>query len=373
MSRRTKAPLPPEPHTPITVLVMAGGTGGHVYPALAVAESLRARGNRVAWLGTRSGLEARVVPPTGIQLFCVRVSGLRRRGLWGWLWAPFTLCAALLRSGSVIARVRPHVVLGMGGFVTGPGGVAAWLLRRPLLIHEQNAVPGLTNRLLARLAVRVMEAFPGSFPARCGAVHTGNPVRAEIARVPVPEERFAGRTGALRVLVLGGSQGARALNEVVPAALAALADRCPVTVCHQAGPRNLAAARAGYAAAGVTAQPVAFIEDMARAYAWADVVVCRAGAMTIAELAATGVASILVPFPYAVDDHQTHNARYLAEAGAALLLRQAELTAQRLASVLAELCATRERLLTMARAARTLAVPDAAARVMTFCLEAARA
>jgi UDP-N-acetylglucosamine--N-acetylmuramyl-(pentapeptide) pyrophosphoryl-undecaprenol N-acetylglucosamine transferase len=356
---------------PFTVLIMAGGTGGHVYPALAVAECLRSRGTGVHWLGTRRGLEARVVPSSGIPLHLVRVRGLRGKGPVSWLLAPVRLAIALGQSVAAILRVRPTIVLGMGGFVTGPGGVAAWLLRRPLLIHEQNAIPGFTNRILGRLATVVMEAFPGSFPSGYRARHTGNPVRAAIAGLPAPEDRFVGRSGPLRVLILGGSQGARALNEVVPTALRDMPSRDMLDVRHQAGASHLESARERYAAAGVQAELVAFIDDMAMAYAWADLVVCRAGAMTIAELMAVGAAAILIPFPHAVDDHQTHNARFLSERGAALLVRQAELTAQRLGALLADLYGARERLLAMAKAARVLAIPDAAGRVAALCSEVA--
>lgn len=358
---------------PLTVLVMAGGTGGHVYPALAVAERFQAQGLAVHWLGTRQGLEARVVPQARIPLHFVRVRGLRGKGVLSWVQAPARLLVALAQSLGVMRRVRPDIVLGMGGFVTGPGGVAAWLLRRPLLIHEQNAIPGFTNRILGHLARVVMEAFPGSFPARYRARHTGNPVRSAIEALPAPEVRLAQRSGPLRVLVLGGSQGARVLNEVVPLALRALPAPDMVRVCHQAGAHHLEAARTHYAAAGMQAELVAFIEDMAEAYGWADVVVCRAGAMTIAELSAAGAASVLIPFPHAVDDHQTHNARFLSERGAAVLIRQAEFTAQRLCGLLADLHGARERLLAMARAARALAVPDATGRVTALCTEVVHA
>ena len=355
-----------------TVLIMAGGTGGHVFPALAVANALAARGVRVCWLGTPWGLEARVVPAAGHDLRTVPVRGLRGGGLLGWLRAPFALARALGLTLGVMRDTDPHLVIGMGGYASGPGGVAAWLLGKPLVVHEQNAVPGLTNRLLALLASRVLEAFPGSFPPARRARHTGNPLRAELTRAPPPEQRLAGRSGALRLLVLGGSQGARVLNEIVPDAIAAMTDRRAVEIRHQAGERNLADARARYAAHGIDASPVGFIEDMAAAYGWADLVVCRAGALTVAELAAVGVASLLVPFPYATDDHQTANGRFLADAGAALLVRQDELDATRLGRLFAELHAARDRLVRMAVAARRLAVPDATERVLESCLELAR-
>lgn len=360
-----------KPSDGLTALVMAGGTGGHVYPALAVAEHLRDEGWQVVWLGTRRGLEARVVPQHHIDLRLVRISGLRGKGWLSWALAPLKLLVALMQCLAIVRRIGPQVVLGMGGFAAGPGALAAWLVGKPLLIHEQNAIPGLTNRLLARLAEEVMEAFPGSFPEQRRALHTGNPVRRRIVDLPPPRERFAGRGNEpLRLLVLGGSQGARALNEVVPQALAALEPAGSVEVRHQAGRDQLDSTRQCYRAAAVQAAELTpFIEDMAAAYGWADLVLCRAGAMTIAELAAAGAASILVPLPFAADDHQTANARYLAERGAAILLPQSHLTGTRLRSLLSELRRARDRLLEMAKAARELAVPDATARVATRCME----
>jgi UDP-N-acetylglucosamine--N-acetylmuramyl-(pentapeptide) pyrophosphoryl-undecaprenol N-acetylglucosamine transferase len=334
---------------------------------------MRQCGGQVIWLGTRRGLEAAVVPKEGIAIHFIHVSGLRGKRVTRWFKAPFELLLALLQSLVIVLRCWPNAVLGMGGFVTGPGGVAAWLLRRPLLIHEQNAVPGLTNQLLARFAVRVMEAFPGSFPSRYLAHHTGNPVREQLLSLPPPEQRLAGRQGNLRLLVLGGSQGAQALNDLVPAALAAMKPPKRLEVWHQAGAHNLRGARASYEAVEVRAQVVSFIEQMDEAYGWADLVVSRAGAMTVCELAAVGVASILVPFPYAVDDHQTFNARYLANAGAAILVPQADLSVARLSSLFSELSSARKRVLAMARAARELAVPDATRRVANLCVEAAGA
>ena len=354
-----------------TVLILAGGTGGHVYPALAVAERLREDGCYVAWMGTRAGLEARVVPKARIALYYIPVSGLRSTGAMRWIKAPFMLAAALLRAVSVILRCRPQVVLGMGGYAAGQGGLAAWLLRRPLLIHEQNSVPGLTNRLLARLATGVMEAFPSAFASRYHASHTGNPVRACILAVPAPEVRLANRRGSLRLLVLGGSQGAAVLNKTVPEALAALSDRRAVEVRHQVGPAELEQTRVSYACSGVKSWLGAFIDDMADAYSWADLVVCRAGAMTVCELATVGLASILVPFPHAVDDHQTGNARYLADAGAAVVVQQVDLNPSLLCRMLSDFCRARERLVEMAKSARKLAIPDATHRVARRCMEAA--
>ena len=357
------------------VLIMAGGTGGHVFPALAVAAELSARGVAVSWLGTQRGLESRVVPAAGYPLETMRVSGIRGKGVMKMIAAPFMLMIALVQALFIQLRLRPRAVLGMGGFAAGPGGVVAWLLRRPLLIHEQNSVAGMTNRWLAPLARVVMEAFPGSLPACRHAVHTGNPVRAGITRLPDPSERFAGRSGALRVLVVGGSLGARALNEVLPAAVAQLAADQSVQIRHQTGSADLESVRAAYAAldvnAGIDATADAFIEDMAAAYSWADVVVCRSGALTIAELAVVGVASILVPFPHATDDHQTGNARFLADAGAAILMPQDTMSAEKLAGLLEDFSRQRDMLLEMACRARELAMPDAARRVAEHCLRAA--
>jgi UDP-N-acetylglucosamine--N-acetylmuramyl-(pentapeptide) pyrophosphoryl-undecaprenol N-acetylglucosamine transferase len=356
---------------PRPVLIMAGGTGGHVFPALAVAAELNGLGVPVAWLGTDQGLEARVVPAAGYPLTSIRVLGLRGKGLPRVFFAPFMLSVALLQALRVFLRLRPLAVLGMGGFAAGPGGVIAWLLRRPLLIHEQNSVPGLTNRLLAPLARVVLEGFPGSMPASRHAVAVGNPVRAGIAGLAMPETRFAGRSGVLRLLVIGGSLGAQALNRVVPQAIARLpAERRP-QVHHQTGRADVAGVQESYRVLGCEARVEAFIEDMAAVYAWADLVVCRSGALTVAELAASGVASILVPYPHATDDHQTGNARYLADAGAALLMPQDKLSAEWLAGTLARLASHRETLLAMARQARELARPDAARRVALLCLEAA--
>jgi len=346
------------------VLIMAGGTGGHVFPALAVAEQLHLLGWPVHWLGTRVGLEARVIPPTGIPVHWIHVKGLRGKGPLRKLTAPLMLLWALLQTAWVLARVRPAAVLGMGGFTTGPGGIMAWLLRRPLVIHEQNSVAGLTNRLLAPLASRVLEAFPGSLKQ---AQLTGNPVRSRIAEVTFNVPDCTSRRP--RLLVVGGSLGARVLNEQVPSALAAMADSQRPEVWHQTGLKLIDAARAAYQRCGVEARLDAFIDDMADAYQWADLVLCRAGALTIAELAAVGVASILVPYPYAVDDHQTGNARYLADAGAAVLLLQAELDTARLQQEL-QLLQQPQRLAVMAQHARDKAMPEAAQQVALQCLAA---
>lgn len=353
-------------------MIMAGGTGGHVFPALALAERLRDHSCEVVWLGTRSGIEARLVPAAGIPVEWIGVGGLRGKGLMTLLRAPFTLLRALWQAIAALRRQRPAVVVGLGGYVTGPGGLAAWLLRRPLVIHEQNAVAGLTNRVLARLAEPVLEAFPGSFPTARRARAIGNPVRAAFRALAAPEVRYRARSGVLRLLVVGGSQGAAKLNATVPAALALLP---PGTyeVRHQAGERGLAAARDAYAAAGVSARIEPFIDDMAAAYADADLVVCRAGALTVSELAAAGVAALFVPFAAAVDDHQTLNARQLVARGAARLLPESMLDAPRLAAELERLAAGgRDGLAAMAVAARGFDSPDATDDMAAVVLAAGR-
>lgn len=350
-----------------SVVVMAGGTGGHVFPALAVAEALRARGIAIHWLGTRAGIEADLVPARGFAITYLDVSGVRGQGLARLVLAPFKVARAVLAAMRTLRAVQADAVIGLGGYVTGPGGVAARLLGLPLFIHEQNAIAGFTNRLLARMATQVLEAFPGAFAPAPKVRCVGNPVRADIAALPAPAERFASRDGALRILVLGGSQGAVALNELVPEALARLARQQPLAIRHQAGRRNQDKAVAKYAAVGLAAEVLPFIDDMAAMYGWADLVICRSGALTVSELAAAGVGAVLIPFPHAVDDHQTANGRYLSDAGAALLFAQATLTAERLAEALSPLLA-RERLLAMATAARALAQPQATARVVAACL-----
>lgn len=353
------------------IIIMAGGTGGHVFPALAVADTLRARGVEVIWMGTRRGLEAELVPKAGYPIEWISISGLRGKGITNGLTAPFRLMLALFQALTALHRQQPVAVLGLGGFVSGPGGVGAWLQRRPLLIHEQNAIAGTTNRLLARLACRVMEGFPESFPGRIAAQWTGNPVRESIESLPEPQLRFQNRSGRLRLLVLGGSQGARVLNETLPQALVLLAPGIRPEVWHQCGARQWEVTVAAYQAADITARLAPFIDDMAEAYSWADVVLCRAGALTLAELMAAGVGSLLVPFPFAVDDHQRANACALVKAGAARLLPEKELTPQRLAEELKGLEAERSALISMAQRARKLHRPGAAQRIAEHCLEVA--
>jgi len=348
-------------------MIMAGGTGGHVFPGLAVADYLRDSGWRVVWLGARGGMEAALVPKRGYEVAWVNFSGLRGKGPVALFLLPTKLLLAFWQSARAIFAQRPDVVLGMGGYISFPGGMMAALFGKPLVIHEQNSIAGLANKVLAGVADRVLCAFPGALK---GATLTGNPVRPEIGAMTAPEERYAERRGPIRVLVVGGSLGAKALNDAVPRALALLEPGQRPLVTHQSGTQHLESLQKAYAAAGVQAKTLAFIEDMAAVYADADLIVCRAGAITVAEIAATGVASVLVPFPHAVDDHQTTNARYLADASAAILLPQSELNPERLATLFTEL--DRKRLLDMAKRARALGKPDATRAVATVCLELAR-
>jgi UDP-N-acetylglucosamine--N-acetylmuramyl-(pentapeptide) pyrophosphoryl-undecaprenol N-acetylglucosamine transferase len=361
-----------------TILIMAGGTGGHVFPALAVADYLKERDWKVVWLGTRAGMEARLVPEKSYEMAWVRFAGMRGKGALRWAALPFMLLLAMWQSATAIFRLRPDVVLGMGGFTAFPGGLMASLLAKPLVIHEQNSVAGLTNRVLACLADRVLVAFPSAFnnpgdkPIGCRKpvlTWCGNPVRADIAALPAPEQRLAGRQGKLRLLVVGGSLGAAALNDMVPQALALIPESVRPEVVHQSGAKHLEKLQANYAVAEVVADARSFIDDMAQTYAWCDVIVCRAGALTLAEITAAGVASVLVPYPHAVDDHQTGNARFLSENGAAVLLPQQDLTPAGLADLLAGF--TRDKLLAMAQAARKLAKPEATATVAQACMELA--
>jgi UDP-N-acetylglucosamine--N-acetylmuramyl-(pentapeptide) pyrophosphoryl-undecaprenol N-acetylglucosamine transferase len=356
-----------------TILITAGGTGGHVFPALAVARALRAQGAEVVWLGTREGIEARLVPAAGIEIDYIRIRGLRGGGLLRWLLLPMRLNLAMWQALRVLRRRKPGAVLAMGGFAAGPGGLMASLLNIPLIVHEQNAIAGLTNRWLARLADVLLAGIPGAFSDRHGVRVVGNPVRAEILALDPPEQRFAERRGPLRVLVVGGSQGAQVFNQIVPTALQAMPAAQRPEIWHQTGQRAEQSVAAAYAAFLPGARVTAFIDDMAAAYGWADLVVCRAGAMTVAELAAAGVASILVPFPHAADDHQTANARFLAAHDAAELVPQDEFTATRLAELLTELTDNRAVLARMAVNARGCAILDATETVAQFCREAAHA
>ncbi|MCS3845891.1 UDP-N-acetylglucosamine--N-acetylmuramyl-(pentapeptide) pyrophosphoryl-undecaprenol N-acetylglucosamine transferase [Xanthomonas campestris] len=349
------------------VMILAGGTGGHIFPGLAVAKVLRARGVPVTWLGADGAMETRLVPQHAIQIDTLAISGLRGKGIVKLVGAPVRVMRAVRAAGFVLRKRQPRAVISFGGFAAGPGGLAARLLGVPLLVHEQNRAPGMTNKVLSRFARRVLTGFPGSF---AGEEAVGNPVREEIAALPAPATRLVGRGGPVRLLVLGGSQGARALNNAVPAALAALGHPA-VDVRHQCGEKLRAEAEAAYAQAAVNASVEPFIADMAAAYAWADLVVCRAGASTLAEVCAAGVGSVLVPFAAAVDDHQTRNAEYLVSAEAAVLLKQDDTLAVRLQQVLQTLLADPARRLAMAQAARTLAKPDAAERIADIILQEA--
>jgi len=347
-------------------VIMAGGTGGHVFPALAVAEKLRQRGVSISWLGTAAGIESRLVPAANIPLHCLTIEGVRGKGIGTKLKAPWLLLSAVWQARKILKQENADVVLGLGGFASGPGGVAAWLLRKPLLIHEQNAVAGTTNSWLSKIANRVMEAFPGSLDE---AVHVGNPVRDSIAAVkPL---RLEG-DGALKLLVLGGSLGALALNQLLPQALAQLPKEFCPQVKHQTGKRHLAVTKAGYKQQSIDAEVVEFIDDMAAAYEWADLVICRAGALTVSELTLAGRAALLVPFPFAIDDHQTKNAQWLVDNNAGVLHQQADLSAELTADIIKGFTQNPEKLKAMSRSAKMLAMPDAADKVANFCEQAAR-
>jgi UDP-N-acetylglucosamine--N-acetylmuramyl-(pentapeptide) pyrophosphoryl-undecaprenol N-acetylglucosamine transferase len=352
-----------------SVLIMAGGTGGHIFPGLAVAASLRQRGVEVRWLGARGGMECQRVPSWGVPLDVVDISGLRGKGLLRWLLIPWKLLRAVLQAARLMGERRPGCAISFGGYAAGPGGLAAKLRGVPLLVHEQNRIPGLTNRVLARIAARVLQAFPGTWGERLRPVTCGNPVRQDVAALAEPGTRLAGRSGPVRLLVTGGSQGARALNRLVPEALGLAVPGLRIEVRHQCGRGWQDETRAAYRVAAVEAEVTEFIEDMAGAYAWADAVLCRAGALTVSEVAAAGVAAVFVPFPHAVDDHQTRNAEYLVERGAALLLSESGLDARRMADTLSGLLGDRARQLDMAIQARAAAMPDAAGQVADLCRE----
>lgn len=353
----TSISQPLSPFKP-AVLIIAGGTGGHVFPALAIAEALRHQNITVYWLGTQRGLEARVVPAAGFNIHYINIQGLRGKGIFNALFMPFKLMRALWQSLKVLRQCRPTAVVGMGGFVTGPGGIAAWLMHVPLLIHEQNAIAGLTNRWLGRLATQVLEAFPNTFPPSYHSIYTGNPLRKAImtlTHMPAPHT-------PLRILIVGGSLGAKALNEIVPVALQHV--KAPIAIWHQVGEAHIGTMQQAYEWAQQSVKLEAFIEDIAAAYAWADIVICRAGALTISELAQAGVASILIPYPYAVDDHQTRNAQFLVDQKAALLLPQAMLTVERLATILNDLSENLEHLQAMSTAAQQCAKPMALQKIV---------
>lgn len=348
-----------------TALIMTGGTGGHIFPALAVADELRQRGWTVVFLGAEGGMETRLVPARGYPLKTLAIRGVRGNGVRRWLLMPLMLVRAVLKSLALQFGVRPDVVVGFGGYTGAPGGLAARLLWKPLVIHEQNSVAGLTNRVLSHIATRTLFAFPGAFAGKVGLV--GNPVRTDIAALPAPESRFAGRCGPLRLLVVGGSLGAQALNDIVPRALALIpAENRPV-VTHQSGATQIDTLRANYQAAGVQAELTPFIDDTASAFAAADIIVCRAGASTVTEIAAVGAAAIFVPFPFAVDDHQTTNARFLVNAGGGWLVQQSDLTPEGLAKML--LNSERTALVDIAEKAKNMQKINATREVVAACEE----
>lgn len=350
-------------------LIMAGGTGGHVFPGLAVARSMREKNIEVHWLGTEKGLEARVVPEAGIPIHYISISGVRGKGIKSLLLAPFQLTKAIAQAARVLRQLKPDVVLGMGGFVSGPGGIAAWLLRYPLVIHEQNAKAGTTNTWLSRVAKKILEGFPKTFPDSKKLSTIGNPVRTEIANLDPPEMRLSKNAKPFRLLVLGGSLGAQALNDLVPKALALLSSDERPEVLHQTGEKHLAQAQQAYQAAGVNAEIVPFIHSMDKAYSSADLVICRAGALTIAELCVVGIGAILVPFPFAVDDHQTTNGNFMVEKNAAILIQQKELTAEKLAALLKDFYLHPEKCIAMAKAAYGLRRANATEEVVAACKE----
>ncbi len=349
------------------VLIMAGGTGGHIFPGLAVADVLRKRQIPVRWLGAEGGMETRTVPAAGIELDLVAISGLRGKGIMRWVRMPLMLLRAVWQARRHLEANRPGCAVSFGGYVAAPGGIAAWTKGIPVVVHEQNRIPGMTNRLLARFSHKILQGFPGTFPSESSAIDSGNPVRREVAALMEPQVRFAGRDGPIRVLVTGGSQGAQVLNQLVPAAINLLSADIAVEIRHQAGAKRVDEATKAYSEAGVSADIHPFINDMAEAYAWADLVICRSGALTVAELAAAGVASVLVPFAHAVDDHQTRNAEYLSFANAAVIVPQASANPQSLAAALEPLLCDRALLLSMATSARSLALPNAAEKVVDAC------
>lgn len=351
------------------VLIMAGGTGGHIFPGLAIAKKLREEGVEVNWLGTQQGAEVKWVPEAGIPIHFISISGFRGKGLKDQVLAPWRILRALFQSIWTIRKLKPDVVIGMGGFVSGPGGIACWILGTKLVIHEQNAKPGSTNKLLAKIANRIFEAFPDTFKQRRNVYTVGNPVRAEILGLPSPDRRFNHLEPTKRLLVLGGSLGAQAINLLLPKALAKMPEAIRPSVLHQAGEKNLADTLKAYEMAGVKAEIVPFIVEMDKAYSWADVVLCRAGALTVTELCAAGLGAILVPFPYAIDDHQTANAQFMAKQQAAIVIQQAELTVDSLAEMLKKLIGSSEQCLMMAKAAYSLRQVDATEKIITICKE----
>ncbi len=349
---------------------MAGGTGGHIFPALAIADELKQQGHEVVWLGTKQGLEFKLVPKAEIELHVLEIAAIRGKGLKRKLTAPFRLFKAVRRAKALIKSIDPDLVIGMGGYVSGPGGLAAWLLRIPLVIHEQNTIPGLTNKVLSRLASSVCESFPGAFKAKKHITYTGNPVRRSICELPDPSTRIPGHDNGLRVLILGGSQGAEVLNKIMPMAINKIPKDKQPHIWHQSGTLQLGTTKQAYIGVGVEARVEPFMDNMAEAYAWADLVICRAGATTVSELTAAGVGSILIPYPTAVDDHQTVNAKFLQNTGAAIIMPQRTISAEDIAQQIMTYAEDRNELTQMAQAAYALGNKDATKRVVEQCLGA---
>jgi UDP-N-acetylglucosamine--N-acetylmuramyl-(pentapeptide) pyrophosphoryl-undecaprenol N-acetylglucosamine transferase len=356
-----------------TVLIMAAGTGGHVFPALAVALKLQEQNVRTEWMGTHQGMENRLLEGSGIQIHAVSAKGLKGKGIARLIAAPFMLAQALIQSMRILSKVQPDCVLGMGGFVSGPGGLATKLMGRKLVIHEQNAVPGFTNKLLAKIANQVFEAFPNTFTKNAKIIHTGNPLRKEIVALSAQSRNIRNSSQRLRILVLGGSQGALAINEVVPDVLADFPKEIRPSVWHQTGERTLERTQAAYADKGLDSEDditiAAFISDMVEAYSWADLVICRSGASTVSEIAAVGLPSILIPYPHHSDQQQTQNANWLIQAGAAFLLEQKDLTAAALKALVVELHENRNKLQQMSDIAKSIAIRDADEIIARRCLE----
>lgn len=352
------------------IMILAGGTGGHVMPALAVAQHLQRQNVSVHWLGTHHGIEARLVPAAHIPISYIEIEGIRRNGLMKWLSAPVRIFRAILQSIKVFRRERPSCVLSMGGYVAGPGGIAAWVLGIPLVVHEQNAIGGFTNRILSRFAKKVMVAFPKALKHKETVMEVGNPIRKEILEIPPPDIRYTQTDSPLTLLILGGSQGAKTLNETVPKALALLPAEKRPHVYHQTGKHSFAETKKAYETLGIKAHVVEFIDDMQSAYAQADMLIARSGALTISEVAAVGIPSIFIPFPYAVDDHQKYNARYLSDQQGAFLIDQKQLTPENLAQKLLELIDSPLRRIEIAKICRNLAKPEATVLVAEQCLRA---
>jgi UDP-N-acetylglucosamine--N-acetylmuramyl-(pentapeptide) pyrophosphoryl-undecaprenol N-acetylglucosamine transferase len=353
------------------VLIMAGGTGGHVYPALAIAEYLRNKGVQLYWLGTNKGLESRVVPQNNFPLLTIKVSGLRGTNIFRWILAPFAVLVAIAHALKIMINIRPSLVIGMGGFVSGPGGIAAWILRIPLLIHEQNSIAGLTNKILSPFSRIIMQGFPNALTGK-KVITTGNPVRLEIIQKAneFGEKKQAEKGATLHILVLGGSLGARILNNIVPVVLAKLSQDINIETLHQTGTAHLEATVNTYEVSGIKSDGVvSYIEDMAQAYSWADLVICRSGALTVSEISVMGLASIFIPYPYAVDDHQTMNAKYLADSGGGVLLPENELNDQKLLELITDFHNKRESIVEMSSIARNKAMPNATETIGNLCME----